>query len=66
MKRFLQGVGVGALLLTLVGLAQQSVDQPTVQRYVIYDGDESGPLLLDSQTGRTRYEQAGPLDERRR
>lgn len=60
MKRFLQGVGVGAILLTLLGLAQQTNEQPVVQRYVIYGSDD--PLLLDSQTGRTWYVQPGPLD----
>jgi hypothetical protein len=64
MKRFLQGVGVGGILLALLGLAQQSqqaTEQPVVQRYVIYGGDDD-PILLDSQTGRTWYVQAGPLD----
>ncbi|HTR76636.1 MAG TPA: hypothetical protein VMH39_00940, partial [Gemmatimonadaceae bacterium] len=64
MKRFLQGVGVGAVLFVLLGLVQQHLadEPPVVQRYMIYPDDESGPLLLDTQTGRTWYEEPGPLD----
>jgi len=69
MRIFLQGLAVGVVGMSLFGFLQarssqpnQASQPPNLPRFVIYGADQTLPMLLDVETGRTWFRQIGAKD----
>jgi hypothetical protein len=62
MRRYLAVAIAGTMLVVLLSLAFREPLQEEGGRFVVYDADQSLPMLLDTRTGRIWFRQFGAKD----